>query len=170
LPTQVLKDNLHYSLTMPGLSSKIKERLAEKKHEFKEKINPLSNTNKQARQERRTERIEEQRVEREAYKKERQHQIAARGKRTAQREYAPPSKGRGSSIRRSAGPSFVPVKATDPFGVFGPTRPKPRPQTKTTTVRTSDGKTVTIKENVAQEEQKKKKHNDWRFLDPFSLD
>jgi hypothetical protein len=168
LPTQVLKDNLHYSLTMPGLSSKIKERLAEKKHEFKEKINPLSSTNKKARQERRSERIEEQKVEREAYRKERQHQIAARGKYKAQREYAPPSKGRGSSIRRSAGPTFVPVRATDPFGVFQPRRPKPRAApTKTTTVRTGD-KTITIREHNTEEQ--KKKRSGWEFKDPFDLD
>jgi hypothetical protein len=154
---------------MPGLSSKIKEKLNAKKEEVKERVNPFSSTNKKARQEHREERQKEQKVEHEAYKKERAHQIEERGKRTAQREYAPPSKTRSSSIRRSAGPNFVPVNARDPFGVFGQSKPKPRPQTKTTTVKTSDGKTVTIKENVSQEEKKKAKPQ-WQFQDPLALD
>jgi hypothetical protein len=153
-----------------GISSRIREKINEKKQEAKEKINPFSKTNQQARQERRVERQTEQRAEREAYRKERAHQIEERGKRTAQREYAPPSRGRTSSIRRSAGPIFVPVNAQDPIGVFGSNKkPKPRTPSKTTTV-TTGNKTIRITEKVDPAEEQKKKKPQWQFKDPLSFD
>lgn len=154
----------------------IKEKLAEKKHEATEKINPLSKTNKEARRERHAEFLEQKKAEREAMHKERIHQAEERGKHKVQREYGtyktPRSRGGGGTRKRGIPVGGIVIQpAVDPFfGMLGPSRTKPvRPPTKTTTVRTGD-KTITIREKVSpeqQEQQKKKRQAQYDFPDPL---
>jgi hypothetical protein len=57
----------------------------------------------------------------------------------------------------------------DPFG-FNPfwSTKKPRAAPQKTTKIITGGRTITIKENV-EEQPKKKKQNDYGFLDPFTF-
>jgi hypothetical protein len=72
-----------------GLTKAIENKIKGKVHEAKEKVNPMSNTNKNNRIEQKKQQLEEHQSEREAYQKERQHQIEERGKRNARQEYQP---------------------------------------------------------------------------------
>jgi hypothetical protein len=66
-----------------GLTKAIQNKIQNKVHEAKEKVNPMSTTNKNNRMEQKKQQMEERQAEREAYHKEREHQIVERGKHKA---------------------------------------------------------------------------------------
>lgn len=151
-----------------GLTKKIEEKIHQKIAERKEN--------------QKQEKIEQSKLRQEEIKArqtERIHQAQERGKRSARQEYGNNS---GSSSRSSSGrksksvkgyasyAGSVPMfKAVDPMSaLIGPSRKsKPKTPSRTTTV-TTGNKTIRITEKLSEEEQKKKKQNDYSHLDPFA--
>jgi hypothetical protein len=137
----------------------------------KQKVHEKLEARKQEGQERKKQQVEERKIEHEAYVKERQHQIAERGKHTAQRQYGNGGKKQGKSVKGYVNyAGSVPMfKAVDPMSALigSGRKPKPKVPSKTTRIVTG-GKTITIKENVSPEEQQKKKKPEYDFPDPFA--
>jgi hypothetical protein len=159
-----------------GLTKAIQNRVQNKVHEAKEKVNPMSTTNKNARVEHKRQQIEERQVERESYQKERAHQIAERGKHKAQQEYGTYKSGgshKGKSVKGYASyAGSVPMfKAVDPMSALIGTSKKPKPKTpsRTTTV-TTGNKTIRITEKLSEEEQQQQKKKKSPSLFNFDVD
>ena len=179
-----------------GLTSKIKDKINEAKHEAKERINPLSQTNKHERQVRKGRQKYLNQVEKNARREAEIKEAQERGKRKAHREYNEPQRNNsnGSSRRSSSGgsmfstsnmpvfketASFQPERsmfiAPDPWGLGGgssnrSSASKPKVAAKTTRIQ-SGGKTITIREQAEgpQEQQKKKRQSEYEFKDPFAF-
>jgi hypothetical protein len=165
---------------MPGLTTKIKERLEHAKEGAKERINPLSDTNKQKRVENRERHEELRKAERESYEEEEVKQAAERGKRSAQNRYSSRPHSRTERIGRNASnfargtaraserqifSGFTIAKGYNDltFGGFaGPTKPKPKPPQRITTI--SKSGTVKVVETIEKPKPKEQPQDGfWDF-------
>jgi hypothetical protein len=168
--------------------TKVKQKLAEKKHEVAEKVNPLSSTHKKERLERKTEQAELRKTEIDALKKERKAQAEARGKARAKGEFHQPKQTQSAPRRSSGGrrrssgggrglynSSNVPeyheayefvqpgagFATPDAWGNFNNRSNRPRQTqgpTKTTTVR-SGNQTITVREKQTDQNQQSQQQN-----------
>lgn len=160
----------------PGITEKIRERLEHAKEGAKERINPLSETNKQRRSENRERREELHKAERESYEKEEIKQATERGKRSAQYRYGSRPHSQSAGVRRNAGnfakgasrtsenylfSGFQVAKGYNDltFGGFNRPTPKPKPPQRVTTISRSG--TVKVVENIEKPKPKE------QTQDPF---
>ena len=164
---------------MPGLTTKIKERLEHAKEGAKEKINPLSETNKQRRAENNERREEVRKAERESFEKEEIKQASERGKRSAQRHYGNGEAPHRSTVARNAGnfasgtaraserqifSGFTVAKGYNDlnFG-FGGNNPKPKPKPPQRITTISRSGTVKVVETIEKPKPKEPQDMFWDF-------